>query len=239
MPHKLACLTTALALISAPVSRADCALDAMLVFDGSGSMATLAAQAPFARRIDDARDALRRALPDITPFRRVGLVVYGPGAAAPCANVSVEIQPRPNAQSAILSAIQTVEPEGDTPLTQAVDAAAQTLINGSGTGIVVLITDGRETCGDPCTLAARYGANGITVHVIGFKINENFERWPGFSAEEGELKREPARCLADQTGGIFVLTDTVSELVEALRETLGCAIVSRGPTAYRPVQHPA
>lgn len=239
MPHKLACLTTALTLFSAPNSHANCALDAMLVFDGSGSMATLAAEPPFARRIDDARDALHRALPDITPYRRLGLVVYGPGAAAPCANVSVEIPPVPNGQSVILSAIKNVEPEGDTPLTQAVDAAAQTLIAGNGAGIVVLITDGRETCGDPCTQAAGYAADGIIVHVIGFKINENFERWPGFSAEEGELKREPARCLADQTNGIFVLTDTVSELVDALRETLGCAVVSRGPTAYRPTLHPA
>lgn len=238
MAYKLAFLTAALTAFSAPVSRADCALDAMLVFDGSGSMATLAADAPFARRIDDARAALRRSLPNITPYRRMGLVVYGPGSAAPCENVSVEIRPMADAQSAILSAISGIEPEGDTPLTQAVDAAAQTLITGSGGGVVVLITDGRETCGDPCSLAAGYAANGIMVHVIGFKINENFERWPGFSAEEGELKREPARCLADQTGGIFVLTDTVDELVDALRETLGCAVLSRGPTAYRPAPPP-
>ena len=56
-----------------------CVRDVMLVFDGSGSMATLAAEAPFARRIDDARGALARALPQVVPYRRVGLVVYGPG----------------------------------------------------------------------------------------------------------------------------------------------------------------
>ena len=99
----------------------------MLVFDGSGSMATLAAEAPFARRIDDARVALQRSLPRFAPYRNVGLVVYGPGPLGPCDNVTVQLQPQPDADLAILGAVSGLEPAGDTPLAQAVDAAVGTL----------------------------------------------------------------------------------------------------------------
>jgi hypothetical protein len=36
-----------------------------------------------------------------------------------------------------------------------------------------------------------------------------------------------AKCLSDATGGVFVSTETVDELTEALRETLGCALIGR------------
>lgn len=208
------------------VSGADCSRDAMLVFDGSGSMATLAAEAPFARRIDDARAALQRSLPRYAPYRNVGLVIYGPGPLGPCDNVTVAMEPKANADLDILGAVAGLEPDGDTPLAQAVETAVEVL-DPRGGGDVVVITDGRQTCGDPCPMAQGYADRGVVVHVIGFKIDENFERWPGYYAESGRLKREPSRCLSDATGGIFVITNTVDELTDALQETMGCAVVGR------------
>ena len=70
--------------------------------------------------------------------------------------------------------------------------------------------------------------------MIGFKIDENFEQWLGFNAESGQLKREPSRCLSDATDRIFVPTNTVEELIEALQETMGCAVVGRGPPGGGP-----
>jgi Ca-activated chloride channel family protein len=207
-------------------SGADCTRDTMLVFDGSGSMATLAAEAPYARRIDDARDALARSLPRIVPYRRVGLVVYGPGPAGPCENVDVRMAPQANAELAILAQVSEVEPDGDTPLLQAIDAAVG-ILGPEGGGDVVVVTDGRQTCGDPCVNATLYAEKGMVVHVIGFKIDENFERWPGYFAESGQMQRQPSRCLSDATDGIFVLTNTVDELTSALMETMGCAVVGR------------
>jgi len=228
----------ALVLSATPFSAVDanCTRDAMLVFDGSGSMATLAAEAPFARRIDDAREALQRSLPRVVPFRRVGLVVYGPGPLGPCDNVSVRMTPTHDADLAILGAVSGVEPAGDTPMAQGIDAAVDVL-SASGGGDVVVITDGRQTCGDPCAKATAYAAQGIVVHVIGFKIDENFERWPGYYAESGGLKREPSRCLSDATDGLFVITNTVDELTDALQETLGCAVVGR-VREYRQIRYP-
>ena len=229
----------ALAVCTLPIgaSGADCSRDAMLVFDGSGSMATPAAEAPFSRRIDDARNALAQSLPRVVPYRRVGLVVYGPGPLGACENVDVRMTPQVNADLDILAQVAGVEPAGDTPMTQAIDAAVDVL-RATGGGDVVVVTDGRQTCGDPCAKVSQYAAQGMVVHVIGFKIDENFERWPGYFAESGGLKREPSRCLSDATNGIFVLTNTVDELTEALQETMGCAVIGHLPTTYRQTRYP-
>ena len=34
-----------------------------------------------------------------------------------------------------------------------------------------------------------------------------------------------AKCLSDETGGMYVATETVDELTEALQRTLGCALI--------------
>ncbi|MEM7440807.1 MAG: VWA domain-containing protein [Pseudomonadota bacterium] len=224
----------AIGLVLAQPLAAACSRDAIMVFDGSGSMATPAADPPHLPRIDEARSALGQALPDVTSLRRVGLMVYGPGPLGPCDNVEMRVPPTRDAL-AIMGALAGTVPEGDTPLTKAVRAAANAL---TPEGIIVLITDGRETCGGgTCALAADLAASapGITVHVIGFKVWENFSRWPGFHAESGALERQPARCMADETGGLFISTDSVEELVDALRETLGCAVIGRvaGETLLR------
>ena len=42
----------------------------------------------------------------------------------------------------------------------------------------------------------------------------------------GQIACQP-RCLADETGGLFVKTDTVDELIDALQQTLGCPVIGK------------
>ncbi len=56
----------------------DCAADAMIVFDGSGSMAEMGFNDIDEPRIFEARRAMADALPQIAQNRRLGLVVYRP-----------------------------------------------------------------------------------------------------------------------------------------------------------------
>ena len=68
-----------LASVTPGESAVSCARDAMLVFDGSSSMADLGFGAEGPTRIQEARQAVAQVLPDVAPLRRIGLMVYGPG----------------------------------------------------------------------------------------------------------------------------------------------------------------
>ncbi len=54
-----------------------CTSDAMIVFDGSGSMAEMGFNDINEPRIFEARQAMAEAIPQIAQTRRLGLVVYG------------------------------------------------------------------------------------------------------------------------------------------------------------------
>lgn len=206
----------------------DCSRDAMLVFDGSASMAELGFDQTAPTRIADARTALRRAMPQIAPVRRVGLLTYGPGPEGSCDGINLKFPPMADAAQPVLQAIESMDPIGLTPLTEAVAEAARVLKYQTTPGIIVLVTDGNETCGGrPCALGAELAATSanLTVHVIGFRVLPDPFAWD--SPEAGIYKdgSSIARCISDQTGGMYVATDTVDELADALRQTLGCALI--------------
>ncbi|MEO0370054.1 MAG: VWA domain-containing protein [Pseudomonadota bacterium] len=203
-----------------------CTRDAMLVFDGSSSMADLGFGAEGPTRIDEARLAITDVLPEVAPVRRIGLMTYGPGSTFLCRRISLHLLPQHNAAAPVIDAINAMEPSGLTPLTLSVEKAAQVLDYERKPGIVVLVTDGSETCGGaPCALGKRLAAEGrdLTVHVIGFRLVFDPFSWNGkdeFARVAGEVK-----CLAEATGGLYVATETVDELSDALRRTLGCLVI--------------
>lgn len=208
-------------------TRQSCTDDAMLVFDASGSMAEMGYNGLDAPRIVEARAALRDALPDITPYRRLGLIVYGPGSGDSCANIDLRFLPRRDAAGVIIADVDRVQPDGETPLTQSVRNAADALHYKTRPATIVLVTDGKETCGgSPCLLAAELAQTGpgLTVHVIGFRVRSAFFAWkdsPTAGFGDGETV---ARCLADSTGGHYVSTENTEDLVRALQLTLGCPL---------------
>ena len=209
-------------------ARTGCAVDAILVFDGSASMAQIGYDVSEPTRIVEARAAIRAAMPDITPYRRVGLLVYGPGPLEACDNIDLRFAPVERASPAIIAAIDALRPKGLTPLAASVRKAAETLDYRHKPGIVVVVTDGNETCGGrPCALGealSREGAD-LTVHVIGFKVVVDFFSWDNPEQQTYDEANTVAKCMADRTGGIFVSTQTVDELADALRVTLGCPVV--------------
>jgi Ca-activated chloride channel family protein len=199
--------------------KSSCSEDAMLVFDASQSMAAADASNAGLRRIDSVRAALGRFLPRVAPKRRIGLVTYGPGGAATCANVAVELLPAANAARQILDAVAALKPAGRTPLTRAVAMAADALGYRERPATIVLLTDGEETCGgEPCALARTLKANGagITVHVVSYRIKSSL----GSSGVFG------AMCLAEETGGQYYSTETADELAAALEKVLACPLLS-------------
>ena len=185
----------------APAKAQDaCSRDAMVVFDGSGSMAEMGFNLLDEPRIFDARRAVRTVMPQVAPVRRIGLVTYGFGAEDSCQSVELRFPPEADAAAHVIAEVEARDPGGETPLTEAIAEAARVLDYARKPGEIVLVTDGKETCGGaPCQLAAPV-----------------------------------ARCLADQTGGLYVQAETLDDLIGALRVTLGCQVLSE----VRPA-HPA
>ena len=204
---------------------APCTDDAMIVFDASGSMSgnqTLGI--PNSKpRIDELRWALRQVLPSATRLRRVGLVTYGPGPYNQC-NVTLNLKPTPDAAKPIMRVVNRLIPAGKTPLTEGIEQAAEALDFRSKPGVVVVVTDGEETCGrSPCDLAKllRQNAYQLTVHVIAF-------RYSGFSWTGGNSVMD-LMCVADENNGLYIKADNEQELAEALEKTLDCPMISQAP----------
>lgn len=218
------------AMMAAQVAAAEnCVEDAMIVFDGSGSMSETGFNLLEEPRIHEARRAMRSAMPPIAANRNLGLIIYGPGPGDICSNIETHFGPSPNAAPAIISAVDALIPSGNTALTEAVHEAALALEYTTNPGTIVLITDGKETCGgSPCELATKLVSEGVglTIHVIGFRVRGDHFSWDRTSqADDYANAISVARCLADRTGGFYVAAEGVDELVDALRDTLGCQLI--------------
>lgn len=199
-----------------------CNEDAMLVFDASGSMSgnERLGIGSVVTRIDKVRKALEAALPNVTPHRRIGLITYGPGPYNRCDNIALNLSPQANAGPRIMAEVSDLIPAGRTPLTSAVEHAAEVLDYKHKAALVVLLTDGEETCGrQPCALAKSLKASGanIVVHVIGYRMHD-------FSWTGGQGIFD-VQCMARETGGDYISADSVDDLIAALNKTLGCPIV--------------
>ncbi|WP_298430528.1 VWA domain-containing protein [uncultured Jannaschia sp.] len=223
-----ALLSAALAVQSA---QAECTVDAMLVFDASASMISPGLGGSTVQRIHEAREAVAEVLPRVEHTRRIGLVTYGPGGPGACSGIDLRFGPRVAAADPVIAAVDAIQPGGLTPLSAAVDLAARTLDHRAQPGVVVLVTDGNESCGGtPCAMADRLASEAVnlTIHVIGFKaVWDTFARSYGTERSGGFSGEIISRCMADRTGGIFASADTVEELVAALERTLGCLVVGR------------
>ena len=209
------------ATAQAAEGRVPCTEDAMVVFDASGSMAGNMVQGIFnnTTRIGEVREALAAALPGAAKFRNIGLITYGPGPYEQC-NIQLEFPPVPNASQRILNAVEEIVPAGKTPLVKAVEQAAEVLDYKKKPGIVVLLTDGEETCGGaPCDLGKTLKTEGeITVHVIGYQLT-GF-RWTGAQSYLD------VKCLSEKTGGLYIPAENRQDLIDAFEKTLGCPMMS-------------
>ena len=125
-----------------------------------------------------------------------------------------------------MTAVNALTPAGKTPLTAAVAQAAEVLHFRVKPGLIVVLTDGEETCGgSPCGLGNELNSEAVqlTIHIISLRVKGY--TWTG---EQSVLE---ARCLAERNRGLYLTVETEDELMEALQKTLGCPMVTgvRGP----------
>ena len=178
----------------------------VLILDASGSMWGQIKGKP---KIQIAKEVMADLIDRLPSGMRVGLMAYGHRRKGDCKDIEM-LLPVGKLNPPVLKAkIKAINPKGKTPLSAAVEQAAEHLRYTEEGATVVLVSDGLETCNaNPCELAEKLAMNGFdfTVHVVGFDLSKE---------EQNQL-----RCLADKTGGIFLAAADAAALREALFMTV-------------------
>ncbi|HEV2515582.1 MAG TPA: VWA domain-containing protein [Devosia sp.] len=196
-------LLVMLLLFAAPALAAE---KAIIILDGSGSMW---AQIDGKARIEIARETLDQVLAGVPKELELGFMSYGHREKGACDDIELLVPPAAGTGAAISEAAAGITPKGKTPISAAVQLAAEDLKYTEDKATVILITDGLETCeADPCALASTLEGQGVdfTTHVVGF----------GLTDEEGKQ----VACLAENTGGKYIAAGDEETLTEALRSTV-------------------
>lgn len=179
----------------------------MVIFDGSGSMR---GRVDGKRKITIAKEVLKSASETwAEQGQEVGIVAYGHRRRKDCADIETLREPAFLTDDLLTAEIKKLRARGNTPLTAAVRHAAEVLQIEAQPGTVVLLSDGKENCdADPCDMARELEAagNAFTALVIGFDVPDE--------AEEG------LRCLAEETGGVYVAARDASSLLAAFGRVL-------------------
>ncbi len=144
----------------------------------------------------------------------VGLRVYGHRTVAGdtgearCRDTALEIPVRGVEAESIKGRVAAVNARGWTPIAYSLEEAADDFPDGpENDNVIVLISDGKETCGgDPCSTARKLHESGIAVkiHVVGFDIQAD--------------EREQLECIARAAGGKYFDASGAEELNRVLTE---------------------
>jgi Ca-activated chloride channel family protein len=114
---------------------------------------------------------------------------------------------------AYIQAIRGINAKGYTPIADSLTQSADSFPTGEDqSNSVILVSDGKETCGgDPCALAAALKKSGaaVTIHVVGYAVDEE--------------TREQLQCIADASGGTYRDASSADLLREALEGALDLA----------------
>jgi len=183
-----------------------------LILDDSGSMADLIGGKT---KIDVAKESMNKIIDDLNTkdLLQVALRIYG-HQNKECTNSVVEIPMDQIKADAMKAKIKDLKPLGSTPiaysLTQSVSDFKKDV---TGQKVVVLVTDGLESCnGDPCAAAQALQAGGIVnqIDVVGFGMTKT------------EL--DTLKCITDPSGGQVVGANNATEFMNAMQNILKKAL---------------
>lgn len=217
MARKLFCipvLLLGLNMIHIPVALGDEGSRMVeIILDASGSMNARLADGQL--KITAAKEAvvrLAQQLPDdlVIAFRAYGH--QSPREKKDCRDTAllVDFSPLKGVRTRIIEASGSLKAQGYTPITYALGLAAEDFPDEKKVEkIIVLVSDGNETCeADPCLAAKKLKEADVklTVHTIGFGVN---------AATSAQLQ-----CIAHATGGKYFAALSMEELIAVLSEAV-------------------
>src|SRR5260370_13151164 len=205
----LACLAWGASIaVAAP---AEAAKSIALILDASGSMNAKLAEGR--TRIEAAKAAVEEIVGKLQSDIRISLRAYGhqsPTRKHDCKDTELmaDFDGLAGNKASILSKARSIKAQGYTPITYVLKLAAEDVgKEDAKPRVVILVSDGKETCeGDPCATAkALADADAsLVVHTIGFAVD---------TAAKYELQ-----CIARVARGRYFEADSAGKLAAALGE---------------------
>jgi Ca-activated chloride channel family protein len=189
--------------------------DVVLVIDVSGSMAATDVQPS---RIAAARSAARSLIDALPPSARVGLVSFNERAAL--------ISPLTTDRGAVESALDTLQPNGNTAIGDGLELALQQVNRDrrvstarQAPAMIVLLTDGSSNAGiQPEVAAADAQAAGVPVETIGIG-SRGGGAFLGGRRIDG-VDEQTLQDIATATGGKYYYAEAAGQL-NKIYQTLG------------------
>lgn len=203
----LAILTASLALTTPAHSQSGRSV--LLVLDASGSMN---AKLPDGQtRIETAKRAVSELVGRMDGATRLALRAYGhqsPTQSKDCKDTALlaNFAPVSENKTEIVAKAKIIEARGYTPISHSLTLAAQDFANEEAAErIVVLVSDGHETCAaDPCVAAKALAAADakLAIHAIGFGV--------------GTAARTQLQCIANVARGSYFDAGSARDLAAML-----------------------
>jgi len=174
--------------------------DLLIILDSSSSMGD---RFEDSIKMEIAKEVLKEFVADLPDKIRVGLRVFGG------CEYSRLVRPiEPLDRATLQTQIRSIETGGKTPIAYTLEQAKGDFADVPGTKLILLVSDGMETCGgDPVASAWDLLNSGydLRINVVGFDIGE----MPG--------AREQLMEIARATGGTYYDAQSSEELRMALR----------------------
>jgi len=171
----------------------------LIVLDTSSSMSE---SIDGSTKIDVAKDVLVDLLGNLPDGSQVGMRTFGGCGKSPLI-APIGVLDRDWLQGEILK----LEPRGATPIAFALEQVRKDLAGIGGSQLILLVSDGMETCdGDPVAAARGLIRAGydLRIHVVGFDVRENLPA------------RDQLLEIARSTGGLYFDAESSEELRQAL-----------------------
>jgi Ca-activated chloride channel homolog len=180
------------------------------------------------QKMEAAKQVLQEGLARIPADINVGLRVFGQGSgmgmsafsnpAVDCMQTALLVPLGIGNRRTIIEKVRNMKPFGMTPLEFALRQAAEDDLSVcKGQKILILISDGADTCGgDPCRFIRQLPMFGIKlkVDVVGLDIRDR--------GSKKELN-----CVAEASGGKYYDANTAAQLIDSVSKSVNTAISGR------------
>lgn len=160
-------------------------------------------------KIAIARDVMEELINGLPDTMNVGLVAYGHRRKGDCTDVEELVQLSKIDKDALIKTIKAIQPKGKTPMALSLKQTVSRLENQDGDVIVILVSDGKETCDeDPCGVVSSLKAANehFRLYVIGFDVMDE--------------EKEQLDCMARAGGGAYYAAGDADELKLAARQVV-------------------